>query len=78
VKRKATGERTKVAGGADAPAATGVAPAGKAEATRGAAARRTGRETPAVTVAIAEAAAGSEPALRSGKDAFLIKDKDSY
>ena len=77
-KRKRAGAKSKVAGGADAPAATVVARTVTADAARGAAPKKAGKDASPVMTAKAEPAPGSEPGLRSGKDAFLIKDKDSY
>ncbi len=77
-KRRPAGARTNVAAGAVAPATTGVAPAGKAAVMRATATRMAGKGTPGVTPPITDAVTGAEPAIRSGKDAFLIKDKDSY
>jgi hypothetical protein len=92
--------RRKVAGGANAPATAEVASVVKADASRGATPKTTGKGTPpapggvsardgVVVAAVrasptslaADAAAAETPAptaLRGGKDAFLIKDKDSY
>jgi|ERR1022692_3143462 hypothetical protein len=97
---KGTGPRTKVTGGVNAPATVGVASVVKADASRGAAPKTTGKGTPPVSggasapdgadVAVVkgtpasptvDAAAAETPApaaLRGGKDAFLIKDKESY
>jgi hypothetical protein len=97
---KGAGLRRKAAGGANAPATSEVASAAKADASRGATPKTTGKGTPPVpggasapdragvaTVKITpaspttDAASAETPApaaLRGGKDAFLIKDKDSY
>jgi hypothetical protein len=97
---KGAGPRKKAAGGANAPATAQVASVVKADASRGATPKTTGKGTPpapggvsapdgAGVAAInatpasptANAAAAETPAptaLRGGKDAFLIKDKDSY
>ena len=94
------GSRRKVAEGANAPTAPEVASVVKADASRGAMPKTTGKGTPpapgdvsapdgAGVAAVkatsasptADAAAAETPApaaLRGGKDAFLIKDKDSY
>ena len=97
---KGAGPRRKVAGGSNAPAAPEVASVVKADASRGATPKTTGKGTPPVpggasapdragVAAVkatpasptADAAAAETPAptpLRGGRDAFLIKDKDSY
>jgi len=97
---KGAGPRRKVAGGANAPPAAEVASVVKADASRGATRKTTGKGTPpapggvsprdGVVVAPVKASPASpaadttaaempEPAaLRGGRDAFLIKDKDSY
>ena len=97
---KGAGRRRKAAGGANAPATAEVASVVKADASRGATPKTTGKGTPPVPggvsaldgagvapvkatpaspTAVAAAAETPAPAvLRGGKDAFLIKDKDSY
>jgi len=97
---KGIGSRTKIGGGANAPAPTEVASAAKVDASRGAARKMTTKDTPQALggvsapdgagVATAKAIPASPTAdtvtaetpaptaLRGGKDAFLIKDKDSY
>jgi hypothetical protein len=97
---KGAGRRREAVGGANAPATAGVASVVKADASRGATPKTTGKGTPpapggvsprdGVVVAPVKASPASpaadttaaetpEPAaLRGGKDAFLIKDKDSY
>jgi hypothetical protein len=97
---KGAGPRRKVAGGANAPAVPEVASVVKADGSRGATPKTTGKATPpapggvsaldgagvaAVKVTPASPAADATEAetpaptaLRGGKDAFLIKDKDSY
>jgi hypothetical protein len=97
---KGAGRRRKAAGDANAPATAGVASVVKADASRGATPKTTGKGTPpapggasapdeagvpavkATQASLtADAAAAETPAptaTRGGKDAFLIKDKDSY
>ena len=94
---KGAGRRRKAAGDANAPATAGVASVVKADASRGATPKTTGKGTPPApggvsaldgsgvaagkVSAAADAVAAEAPApatLRGGKDAFLIKDKDSY
>ena len=97
---KEAGRRRKAAGGANAPATAEVTSVVKADASRGATPKTTGKGTQpapggvsaldgASVVAVKAtpasprtvAAAAETPAsavLRGGKDAFLIKDKDSY
>ena len=97
---KGAGRRRKAAGGANAPATAEVASVVKADASRGATPKTTGKGTPPAPGGVsaldgagiaavkatpasptADAAAAETPApaaLRGGKDAFLIKDKDSY
>jgi hypothetical protein len=97
---KGAGPRRKAAEGANAPATAEVESVVKADASRGATRKTTGKGTPPTAGGVsaldgagvaavkatpaspaADAAAAVTPAptaLRGGKDAFLIKDKDSY
>jgi hypothetical protein len=77
-RRKPAGTMAKVARGADAPVATGVAPRGKPDVVRTTAAEKAAKEALAGTTPKASTVPESDPAFRSGKDAFLIRDKDSY
>ena len=97
---KGAGPKRKAAGGANAPATAEVESVVKADASRSATPKTTGKGTspapggvsaldgsggaavkasPASPRTVAAAAETPAPAvLRGGKDAFLIKDKDSY